>query len=251
MAVLPQLALISCFGAGYESVDVAAAHARRIAVTSAPGASSDTVADHALGLMLAVARDIPRRDQGLRRGEWDAIRGERPTLTGSTLGIVGLGRIGSRIATRAQAFGMSILYHGRMRKPDCPWEYVDNLVELARRSNFLVLACPGGAATRRLVDARVLSALGAGGFLINVARGSVVDNEALLQVLAAGTIAGAGLDVWDGEPDFPPELLASSNVVLTPHMSGRSSAALRAQTRLLLDNLDAVFTKGPLQALVD
>lgn len=250
MAALPALELIACYGAGHENVDLAAARQRGIAVTSAPGANSNTVADHALGLMLAVARDIPARDRALREGGWDAIRSARPTLTGATLGLLGLGQIGSRIAQRAAAFDMRIVYHTPTAKLGVSWSYVATPEKLAEQSDFLVLACPGGPATRHIVDARVLAALGRGGFLINVARGSVVDSAALLDALTARAIAGAGLDVWEGEPNFPPALLQSPLVVLTPHMSGRSPEAIRYQTKLLLSNLAAVFTQKPLQALV-
>jgi len=250
MPALPGLERIACYGAGHENVDLAAARQRGVAVTSAPGANSDTVADHALGLMLAVARDIPARDRAVRAGGWDAIRGARPTLTGATLGLLGLGQIGARIARRAAAFDMRVVYHTPKAKPDVPWAYAATPASLAEQSDFLVLACPGGPATRHVVDAGVLAALGRGGFLINVARGSVVDSAALLAALSARTIAGAGLDVWDGEPDFPPALLQSPLVVLTPHMSGRSPEAFRYQNKLLLSNLAAVFTQKPLQALV-
>lgn len=238
---LPQLALIACFGAGYEGVDLDAASARGINVTGAPGANTETVADHAFGLMLAVMRDIPRRNAAVREGQFAVSRSERPTLSRSRLGLLGLGQIGEAIAKRAAAFGMPISYTTRRLRPDQPWRYVRDLAALARDSDVLVVACPGGAATRGLIDDDVLAALGADGFLVNIARGSVVNTAALAAALGCGTIAGAALDVWEGEPDFPAMLQDAPNLVVTPHMAGRSPAALMRQVEILADNLEALF----------
>lgn len=250
MDALPGLGLIGVFGAGYENVDVAAARTRRIAVTHSPGVNDATVADHALALALALARDIPQRSQALCGGAWADIRGARPTLCGATAGIVGLGHIGARIAQRVQAFDAEVLYYDVAPRPNVFWTFVATVRELAAQSDFLFLACPGGPATRHLVNADVLAALGREGFLINTARGSVVDTAALITALKAGAIAGAALDVFETEPDIAPELLAQKNVVFTPHMAGRSPAALSEQTRLLLENLRAFSISAPLASLV-
>jgi len=244
IVLFPELGLVSAFGAGYENVDVGAAQKRHIVVTHAPGANDDTVADHAVALTLSIARDIPLRDRAMRAGGWAKIRNPRPTLTGSTVGILGLGRIGRKIAQRFAGFGVRILYHTPSPKPDCGWTYVGGVIELATESRFLIVACPGGAATRHLINAEVLKALGPDGFLVNVARGGIVDTQALIAALSDGAIAGAALDVYEDEPQVPAALLALDNVVCTPHMAGRSPEAEKAQTDLLLANLRAFFGGG-------
>ncbi|MCK8787764.1 2-hydroxyacid dehydrogenase [Roseomonas sp. NAR14] len=245
MAAMPALRLIACFGAGHENVDLDAAARRGIVVTNAPGANAATVADHALGLMLAVARGIVAADRGVRAGGWAELRAVRPTLDGARLGVIGLGAIGEGIARRGAAFGMSVGYHTRRPRPDQPWRHEPSLTALARESDFLVAACPGGPATRHLVNAEVLAALGPEGFLVNIARGSVVDTAALVAALAAGTIAGAALDVVEGEPVVPPALLAQPRLVITPHMAGRSPAAERRQIGTLVANVTAVLAGRP------
>lgn len=244
MGRLPALEIICAFGAGYENIDSAAAQARGLVVTHAPGANDATVADHALGLMLALARGFTLLDPAVRRGEWHSARAERPTLNGGRLGVVGLGRIGAKIAARAAAFDMHVAYQTRHPRVDVPWQHYTDVEQLARDSDFLVLACPGGAATRHLVNARVLEALGPKGVLVNISRGSVVDTAALIAALESGGIAGAGLDVFEAEPDLPAALLACRNTVLTPHMAGRSPAAITAQTDMLLGSLVAHFEEG-------
>lgn len=244
MERLPELEIICAFGAGHENIDSAAAGARGIVVTHAPGANDATVADHALGLMLALARGFTLLDPAVRRGEWNSARTERPTLNGGRLGLVGLGRIGAKIAVRAAAFDMHVSYLTRHPRADMSWQHYTDVEQLARDSDFLVLACPGGAATRHLVDARVLAALGPRGVLVNISRGSVVDTAALIAALEAGGIAGAGLDVFEAEPDLPAALLACRNTVLTPHIAGRSPAAIAAQTDMLLGSLAAHFEEG-------
>jgi lactate dehydrogenase-like 2-hydroxyacid dehydrogenase len=246
LAALPALGLISVFGAGYENVDVAAARARNVAVTHAPGTNDSTVADHALALALALARDIPRRDSAMRGGAWANARSPRPTLTGATVGLLGLGNIGRQIAQRAEAFGTQVMYHTPSAKSGCPWRYADSVQALAQQSRFLFVACPGGRATHHLVDAAALRALGPDGFLINIARGNVVDTSALVEALTAKAIAGAALDVYENEPKVPAELLALDNVICTPHMAGRSPEAEKAQSDLLAANLQAFFAAGPL-----
>lgn len=246
LPMLPALGLASAFGTGYEGINVVAARTRGIAVTHAPGANDDTVADHAIALALALARDIPHRDRGMRAGGWAELRKPRPTLTGASVGIVGLGRIGGKIAQRAAGFSATILYHTRSPRADCAWSHVGSLVELAERSQFLIVACPGGPATRHLINRDVLAALGRDGFLINIARGSIVDTAALIDALKAGDIAGAGLDVYESEPDIPAALLALDNLVCTPHMAGRSPQAEQMQTDILLQNLRTFFSGSAL-----
>ena len=247
---LPALEIICASGAGYENVDVAAASARGILVTHTPGANDATVADHALGLMLALARGFTVLDAAVRRGEWHQARTERATLNGSRIGIIGLGRIGAKIAARAAAFDMQVSYCARHPHLEVPWRHSANVEQLARESDFLVAACPGGAATRHLVNAAVLKALGPEGFLVNISRGSVVDTAALIAALESGAIAGAGLDVFEGEPAIPAALPACRNTVFTPHIAGRSPASIAAQTDMLLASLAAHFGGQSVPSLV-
>lgn len=245
---LPALGLIASFGAGYEGIDVAAARARGIAVTHAPGANHATVADHALALMLGLSRGLLPLDAAVRQGRWHSARAARPTLNGARLGLVGLGHIGAAIARRAEAFEMEVLYHTRQPRPEhARWRHEPDLMALARAADYLVLACPGGPATRHLANRALLQALGPQGYLINVARGSVLDTQALIEALAADEIAGAGLDVLEDEPAVPPALAADPRVLLTPHMAGRSPQAQQAQVENVLANLQA-FLAG--QALL-
>ena len=205
---LPALEIISVFGVGYDGIDVVAARERGIHVTHTPNVLNDEVADLAIGLMLALARRIPHGERYLRDGKWRG--GPAPLgrkVSGARLGIVGLGRIGNAIARRAEAFGMSIAYTSRNAKAESPHRYLPTPAALAAEVDFLVVITPGGAATRKLIDAKVLEALGPKGYLVNVARGSVVDETALIAALAAGTIAGAGLDVFENEPEVPQALL--------------------------------------------
>ncbi|GBQ30243.1 2-hydroxyacid dehydrogenase [Gluconacetobacter azotocaptans] len=243
MAALPALGLILCTGAGYEGVDLAAARARGIVVANAPGTNDRTVADHALALMLAIARDLVFLDRAVRDGMWDSVRQARPTPSGATLGLLGYGRIGQAIAARARAFDMTILYHTRTPYPDPDARHVPDLADMARQADYLVVACPGGPRTRHLVNATVLCALGPGGFLVNVGRGSVVDTDALAAALLRGDIAGAALDVVEGEPAVPPALLETGRVILTPHLAGRSPQARLAQ-KALLENYVATYIQG-------
>jgi lactate dehydrogenase-like 2-hydroxyacid dehydrogenase len=242
IASLPEVGLILAYGAGYENIDVTAARTRNIAVTHAPGVNDSTVADHAL----ALARDIPRRDRAMHNGGWAEIRSPRPTLTGAVVGVLGLGNIGRKIARRAEAFGTQVIYHTPSAKTDCAWHYADSVQSLAQQSRFLIVACPGGRATRHLVDATVLRSLGPDGFLINIARGEVVDTRALIEALSTNAIAGAALDVYENEPTVAAELLALDNVICTPHMAGRSLESQRAQAELLAANLRAFFSAAAL-----
>ncbi|HSV55043.1 MAG TPA: 2-hydroxyacid dehydrogenase [Burkholderiaceae bacterium] len=247
MAQLPALEMISIMGVGYDGVDVAAAVQRGLPVTHTPGVLNDDVADLAIGLMLSVARRIPQADQFVRTGQWlqGPIRLARK-MSGARLGIIGLGRIGQAIATRAQGFGMHIAYTARSEKPGLPYRFHPSAQALAAEVDFLVAITPGGAGTRQLVDAAVLKALGPAGYLINVARGSVVDEAALVQALEQGVIAGAGLDVFEDEPRVPAALLAMDNVVLTPHMASATTQTRQAMANLAVSNLLAHFAGEPL-----
>ncbi|MBS0505908.1 MAG: 2-hydroxyacid dehydrogenase [Proteobacteria bacterium] len=241
MAQMPALRICCAFGVGYEGVDTAAAAARGIVVTNAPNTNAETVADHALGFMLSLSRDYAGLTAAVRSGGWNGARAARPTLSGATLGIIGMGSIGQAIARRAQGFGMHIRYHARHARGELPYEHMGELLSMAAASDYLVAACPGGPATRHIVNAQVLRALGPQGFFVNVARGSVVHTGDLIQALQRGLIAGAGLDVLETEPEVPPELLQLANVQITPHVAGRSPVAQAAQTEALLASLASHF----------
>ena len=244
---LPALEMISVFGVGYDGVDLAAARAKGIPVTNTPDVLTDDVADLGLALLLSIARRIPQADKFVRAGLWP--KGPLPLarkVSGARLGIVGLGRIGRAIARRAEGFGMAIAYTARNRMTDCAYLYCPNAEALAREVDFLLVITPGGAATRGLIDAKVLAALGPQGYLINVARGSVVDQAALVHAITTGVIAGAALDVFEDEPNVPAELRAHENVVLTPHMASGTWETRRAMAQLAFDNLQAHFSGQPL-----
>lgn len=244
MAALPKLELICSLGVGFENIDVAAARARGLRVTHGPGANATSVADHAMALLLGAARHLPQADAWVRQGHWNGFMG--PQVSGKRLGIVGLGTIGLEIARRgANGFGMTVGYYNRRPRPESGYTYHDSPLALAEASDFLVVATPGGTDTRHLVNAAVLDALGPQGYLVNIARGSVVDTEALIAALAERRIAGAGLDVVEGEPVVPPALLKLDNVVLTPHSAGRSPEAVSATVALFLENATAHFAGKP------
>ena len=245
IAALPNLEIVCAQGVGYDQVDLDATRARGIAATHGPGTNDSSVADHALALLLAAARHLPQSDAAVRRGDWSRV--ERPSVSEKKLGILGMGRIGQGIARRAVGgFDMQIGYVSRHPHDTEHYRYFDDPVALAAWCDFLVVAVPGGAATRHMVGAAVLNALGEKGFLINIARGSVVDTSALIEALAHHRIAGAALDVVEGEPNVPAALLQLDNVILTPHVAGRSPEAVDAMVRLVLDNLHAHFSGQPL-----
>jgi hydroxypyruvate reductase len=240
LAQLPALEIVSVMGVGYDGIDVAAAKSRGVMVTHTPGVLNDDVADLALALMLGWARQIARADRYVRSGEWSA--GPMPLgrkVSGARLGIVGMGRIGQAIAQRAAAFGMSIAYTARAAKPELPHRYLPSAAALAAQSDYLVVITPGGAGTRKLIDADVLRALGPQGCVVNVARGSVIDEAALIDALRAGTIAGAALDVFENEPNVPQALREMDNVLLTPHIGSATAQTRRAMADLAYANLDA------------
>ena len=240
---LPELQAICSWGVGYETLDVAAAHARGIAVSNTPEVLDDCVADLAWALLLAAARRSSVADRYVKTGQWRTI-GAFPLSTkvsGKKLGILGLGRIGEAIARRGSGFDMEVRYHNRRERPGVPYGYAASLVELARWADFLVVACEGGPATRHLVSAEVLDALGPQGIVVNIARGTVIDQAAMVRALAEGRLGGAGLDVLENEPAVPPELVAMDQVALTPHVGSATHDTRRAMGQLVLDNLAAFF----------
>ncbi len=250
MALLPKLEIICAVGAGYEAVDVEAAKQRGIAVARCPGTNAPAVADFAMMLLLAAARRVLAADRFVRGGGWqDQWRAETPIIFGKRLGILGLGTIGGQIAHRAaRGFAMEIGYHNRTAAGS-PHRYFDSLIDMAAWADFLIAATPGGATTRHLINADVLAALGPKGVVVNVGRGTVVDTAALIDALQSQRIAGAGLDVVEGEPATPPilkELLQLDNVVVTPHCAGRAPESHTAATELVLANLNAHFAGKPL-----
>jgi lactate dehydrogenase-like 2-hydroxyacid dehydrogenase len=238
---LPKLEIISVFGVGYDGVPTDYCRDRGILVTNTPDVLTDDVADVAVALILMTGRGFVRANRFVHGGEWLRRSPELTTkLSGRSVGIVGLGRIGKAIAHRVCAMGMRVLYTGR-KPQDVPYTYVADLASLASQADFLVVACPGGPATRNLVDARVLAALGAKGTVINIARGSIIDEPALVRALSDGTIKAAGLDVFVDEPRIPEALLKMDNVVLLPHVGSATRETRQAMADLCRANLDAWF----------
>ena len=245
LAQLPNLKVICSNGVGYDAIDIAAAEARGIVVTNTPGVLNSCVADAGMALLLDVARRISASDRYVRAGHWQT-QGRYPLTTkvgGKVCGIVGLGGIGKELAKRAQAFDMEVHFFNPRSRPDVPFTRHDSLLSLANQADFLVLTLPGGASTHHLVNAEVLRALGPKGFLINIARGSVVDEQALIAALEAGEIAGAGLDVFEHEPAVPTALLNRDDVVITPHLASSTHETMAAMADLVFENLRA-FSQG-------
>ncbi len=244
---LPALKVISSFGVGVDKIDLEAAGRRGILVGNTPDVLNDCVADLALGLVIDVARGMSASQRYLRRGDWPKANYPlQRRVSGKRMGIVGLGRIGKAIARRAAAFDMELRYHNRRPVADTTMAYEASLIELARWSDFLVVIVPGGAATRHLINGAVLDALGPEGFLVNVARGSVVDEPALVRALQDKRIAGAGLDVFENEPHVPPELMQLDNVVLLPHVASATHETRAAMAQRVFDNLQEFFAHGRL-----
>jgi lactate dehydrogenase-like 2-hydroxyacid dehydrogenase len=243
MDALPKLEIIACFGVGVDAVDLDAARQRGVIVTNTPEVLNECVADLAMGLTIATLRRISLGDRFVRAGSW--LKGALPLaqkVGGKTMGILGYGRIGKAIAKRAEAFGMHIVYHGRKPQAGVAHKYYASLAEMARDCDVLMVICPGGAATRHIVNAEVLKALGPQGTLINVARGSVVDEPALVKALADGTLGAAGLDVFEAEPKVPEALFAMDQVVLQPHVGSATHETRKAMGDLTVDNLRAHFS---------
>ena len=244
---LPKLRMLSCFGVGYDGVDLAACMAAGIKVSNTPDVLNECVADTAWMLLLATVRRAVFNDKFVRSGQW--LKGNAPLtdkVWGETLGIVGLGRIGKAIARRAEGFGMKIVYHGRSRQSDVAYDYYADLVEMARVAKVVLVITPGGKGTEHIINERVLAALGKKGYLINVSRGTTIDDAALIKALQEGSIGGAGLDVFVDEPRVPEAYLAQDNVVLQPHVGSGTVATRTAMGQLVVDNLAAWFAGKPL-----
>lgn len=247
LAALPALEIVSSYGVGYDSIDTAACKARGVRVTNTPDVLNDAVAELALGLMVALCRRLPQADAYVRAGQWPGgnfgLTGE---LTGAHAGILGLGRIGKEIARRLQAMKMKVSYHGRTRQPFEPYDYHPDLEAMAGAVDWLVVIAPGSPETRGIVSRAVLEALGPAGALVNVSRGSLVDEAALVELLAAGRLGGAALDVFADEPRVPAALLAMPNVVLSPHQGSATGKTRAAMGDLVVRNLAAHFAGDPL-----
>jgi lactate dehydrogenase-like 2-hydroxyacid dehydrogenase len=244
---LPALEIIANFGVGYDSVDTAAARARNIRVTNTPNVLNDAMAEITIGLMVALARRLPQADRYVRAGKWPA--GNFPLqreLTGKTVGILGLGRIGKEIAIRAQAMKMRVVYSGRRRQPREPYTYYDDLLAMARDADWLVAVAPGGKATEGIVSRAVLEALGPDGFLVNMGRGSLVDEPAMVEMLRSGALGGAALDVFVDEPNVPEGLFGLDNVLLSPHQGSATTETRDLMGAMVVDNLKAHFSGEPL-----
>lgn len=249
---LPKLEIIAVLGVGVDSVDLETAKAKGVRVTNTPDVLTVGVAELAMAILLDVARKITWNDRYVRAGRW-LKEGDPPlsnSLSGRTLGVLGMGRIGQAIAERAQVFGMTIIYGGPSRKADLLYDYHANPVDLARAADVLMIACKGGAETAGLVGAEVIDAVGPEGWLINVSRGSVVDEPALIDALKAGRLGAAGLDVFAKEPEVPEALIAMENVVLQPHQGSACIETRDAMGDLVLANLSAHFQKKPLPTAV-
>ena len=247
MSKLPKLKVIAHFGVGYDTVDVEGARARGISVTNTPDVLTEEVADLAIALLLATVRRLPQGDRYVREGKW--LKGAMAlteSVQGKTLGIIGMGRIGRAIAKRAEAFNLRIVYQGPNRKSDVTWPYFKDPVELAKESDLVIAACPGGEATRGLVSRAVIEAIGPKGTFVNIARGSVVDEPALIEALQNGKLGSAGLDVFADEPRVPEAFLTMENAVLQPHVASATHQTRKAMGQLVIDNLAAHFAGKPL-----
>lgn len=245
----PRLEIVSTFGVGYDHIDAAWAGRHGVIVTNTPEVLTDEVADTAIGLLLCTLRELPQAERYLRAGKWPEgpYPLTRATLRNRTIGLVGMGRIGEAIARRLDAFAAPVVYHARRPRPHLPYRYFSELLTMAQAVDTLIVIVPGGKETHHLINAKVLEALGADGILINIARGSVVDEAALITALQDRTIHSAGLDVYANEPAVPAELLAMEHVVLLPHVASASAYTRGMMDRLVVDNLQSWFEgKGPL-----
>lgn len=244
---LPELEIIAVHGVGFDGIDRAATTARGIQIAITPDALTEDVADQAIALWLAVDRRIAANDRALRMGNWTVPLGRR--ASGRRIGIFGLGRIGQAIARRAEVFATEVLYTARSEKR-VPWRFVPDLATLAEASDVLILAAPGGRETRGAVDGAILDRLGKDGVLVNVARGSLIDEEALIAALEAHRIAGAGLDVFAEEPDVPAMLRRMNHVVLAPHQGSATREGRAAMAEMVVANLEAHFAGGQVPGLL-
>ena len=239
MQKLPKLEQISSFGVGYDHVDAKWAGENGIIVTNTPEVLNEEVADTALGLLLCTVRELPQSERYLRAGKWKDAHYPltKATLRDRTVGMVGMGRIGKAIARRLEAFGVPVVYHSRNQQPDVKYKYYPKLIDMARDVDTLMVIVPGGASTKNMVNAEVLKALGPRGVLINMARGSVVDEPALIEALRNRTIYSAGLDVFANEPHVPKELIDMDHIVLFPHLGSSTEATRAAMDQLVVDNI--------------
>jgi lactate dehydrogenase-like 2-hydroxyacid dehydrogenase len=246
LAKLPHVKLVSCFGVGVDAIDLGYCASHGITVTNTPDVLTDDVADLAVALMIASLRKVAEADRFVRAGKW--LKGSLPlatTVTGRKVGIVGMGRIGQAIAGRCRAFKTEIGYYGPRRKP-VEGQYFADLVAMAAWADVMIAACPGGAATRGLVSGKVLEALGPNGHFVNISRGSVVDEKAMVRLLTEGKLGGAGLDVFEDEPRVPAELMTLESVVLQPHQGSGTAQTRQAMGDLTVGNVDAFFAGKPL-----
>jgi len=254
MSRLPHLEIVASFGVGYDHLDAKWAGAHGIILTNTPDVLNEEVADTALGLLLCTVREFPQAERHLRAGKWtaDHYRLSPATLRDRTVGMVGMGRIGKAIARRIEAFGVPIVYHTRNPQPDLSYRHYARLIDMARDVDTLMVIVPGGAGTRNLINAEVLAALGPRGILINMARGSVVDEPALIRALKDGTIFAAGLDVYAKEPQVPRELIEMEHVVLFPHVGSASEWTRARMDQLVVDNLASWLAgQGPLTPVAE
>ena len=249
MSRFPKLEIVASFGVGYDHIDAKWAGEHGIMVTNTPDVLNEEVADTALGLLLSTVRHLPQAERYLRQGNWPKHGDYQltPSLRDRTAGIVGMGRIGKAIARRLDAMKVPVVYHSRRPVADVSYKHYPNIVDMARDADVMIVITPGGAATKHLVNAEVLKALGPQGILVNVARGSVVDEEVLIKALKDGTILSAGLDVFANEPKVPQELIDMDHVVLLPHVGSASHATRRAMDELVANNIISFFAgKGPI-----
>lgn len=239
LSQFPNLKQVSSFGVGYDHIDAKWAGEHGIIVTNTPDVLNEEVADTALGLLLCTVREFPQADRYLRAGKWPAAHYPltKATLQGRTVGMVGMGRIGRAIAKRLEAFNVKVVYHSRNPQTGVDYKYYPNLIDMARDVDTLMIIVPGGASTKNMINAEVLKALGSDGVVINMARGSVIDEPALIEALKNKTIYSAGLDVFANEPQVPQELIDMDHVVLFPHVGSASEATRAAMDRLVVDNI--------------
>lgn len=239
--LMPNLRIICCSGSGYDGIATSYAASRGIQVTNSPTANTECVADHAIALLFSLVRGIVEWDGSVRRGLWSELQWERPSISGKRLGLLGLGAVGGALARRLSGFDMAISYHTRQMRPEAGYIWRPSVVDLARNADFLIATLPGNAETHHIINAEVLGALGPGGYLVNVGRGSLVDNTALIAALENEAIAGAALDVVDGEPDISPHLLQMPNLIITPHVAWLSPESRARSLHMVLQNLSAFF----------
>ena len=244
---LPDLKAVCSWGVGYDKLDVDAVKGRDAQASNTPDVLTDCVADLAWGLMLGAARRMGQGERFIRDGKWGQVHGSIPLgtrVSGKKLGVVGLGRIGEAIARRGQGFDMDVRYHSRRARNDSPYTYEQSLVELARWSDFLVIATVGGPSTHHLVSREVLQALGPKGIVVNIARGTVIDEQALVELLEQGLVGGAGLDVFEHEPKVPQALSSNDQVVVLPHIGSATNETRMDMENMLMQNIEAFFKTG-------